>query len=132
MKLELEPNVGSDKFQFGTPRDEVRQLLTNFTHFVPPGEPENDFYENAGLILGFDEQDELEYIEVVSPSQCSVFGIDVFELPIGEVVSRLTEVAGQAPFSDGGYNFETLGLALFCPDGAIRSVSLYRQGYYTD
>jgi hypothetical protein len=130
MHLELEPNRGANSLLFGKRRDEVRRTLGHLVFTTKPHEPQNDFCEKEGLILGYDEQDELEFIEIVKPSSAEFRNIRFFELDLPDVLARMRSLGFSADYDDGGYNFTSIGIALYCPQGELESVSLYREGYY--
>ncbi|MEW4452065.1 hypothetical protein AB1L30_05205 [Bremerella sp. JC817] len=89
MELELKPHVGTDLLPFGTPRSEVRDGLLAGKQFVTrTSEPRNDFYVSDGLILGYDDQDTLEFIEVFSPSKATFDGIELTDKATKVVIAE--------------------------------------------
>lgn len=131
MNYFIYPNKGVNDLKFGMTRSEVRDTLPN-DFFIKPSEPENDFYEHAGLITGYDDNHLLEFIEIISPSSAEYNGIDFFKLKIRSVLSSLNKDGYYTEYNTvySGYNFETLGIVLYCPSDKIESVSVYKKGYY--
>jgi len=131
MHYVLEPNLGAGALKFSKNRDEIRRLFLSVP-ITKTREPENDFYEKEGLILGYDESDELEYIEIIEPSTAEYRSINFFSLSLNDCLNQLYKCGLKEPYDDGGYNFPAVGIVLYCPQGDIESVSLYRKGYYDD
>ena len=131
MHLEFEPNVGAGQLRFGIGRSQVRKLLPS-TPIINSMEPENDFYESEGLILGYDLNEQLEYIEVIRPSSATYKEIEFFSLNLCDCLTKMKNRGYSAPYDDSGYNFETIGVSFYCPQENLESVSFYKKGYYDD
>jgi hypothetical protein len=131
MVFDLRPLQGAGPLQFGMERKDVRHLLGGAPR-IHATEPENDFYSEQGLIAGFDGKDALEYLEMSVPAIPLLDGIALLSLPLDDVVELLQSKAGPAPFDDGGYRFDAIGMAIYCPQRSIESVSVFREGYYDD
>ena len=131
MNFSIYPNKGVNELKFGMTRREVRDTLPS-DFFTKPSEPENDFYEHIGLITGYDDNDLLEFIEIIVPSSAEYNGIDFFKLTIKSVLSALSKDGYDTNYDNvySGYNFEKLGSVLYCPSSKIESVSVYKEGYY--
>ena len=129
MKLPLEPNIGAGPFRFGTSREEIRAFLPGVPS-VKKAEPENDFYEHEGLILGFDGENALEFIEIIPPSIASYDDLDLFQASLSECLDRMKKNGHIALFKDGSYDFGKIGIIFYCPAGELESVSVYKRGYY--
>jgi hypothetical protein len=114
---------------FGKNRSDIRSIL-DLPYKTKISEPENDFYEGCGLILGYDANDELEFIEVIPPSSAEYSGLEFFTHTLDEVLSQMRDLGFSSEFEDGGYNFEDIGITFYCPHKRLESVSLYREGYY--
>ncbi|GAA4441888.1 hypothetical protein [Bremerella cremea] len=131
MELDFKPHMGTDLLPFGTPRSEVRDVVLEGKRFVTrTSEPRNDFYVSDGLILGYDDQDTLEFIEVFSPSKATFDGIALTDKATKEVIGEFEKRGHQVPFDDGSYDFRELGIIFYCPEKRIESSSIYREGYY--
>lgn len=129
MIIEIEPNLGADKIKFNLHRSDARKIVGT-EPVVKSFEPENDFYEENGLIIGYDDEDLLEYIEIIPPSSAMFDGVDLLKLTPSECLKKINEMGYFSEFDDGGYNFEEIGVVLYCPFDIVESVSLYRKGYY--
>lgn len=133
MDLEFQPLGGADKLRFGTKRNEIRNFVLEGKSFrTPPNEPENDMYEGEGLILGYNGEDELEFIEVVSPSTCQFSGISLIGRSLTEVLEEMRQHGYVSLFEGDSHSFAELRIVLFCPEGNIGSASIYTEGYYDD
>lgn len=132
MNLVLEPQVGASNLLFGVSRNDVRSALVVGKLETKDMEPENDFYESEGLILGYDEKDELEYIEIIKPSTVEYKGTSFFSLSLSKCIAEMNSSGHTSELEDGGYNFKDIGIAFYCPQGVLESVSIYREGYYDD
>ncbi len=132
MRFQLRSHVGADPLLFGMSRAGVRAILTGSDLLTKSTEPENDFYPREGLILGYDENDELEYIEFTPPASVSYSDVEFFKDEFSVVLKKMDKKVPGINFEDGGYNFESLGIAIYSPIGKVESVSLYRTGYYDD
>jgi len=130
MHLTIEPNRATQPLVLGTPRDAVRQALAPLQPTVQPDEPENDFYLDDGLILGFDASERIEFIEVTPPSTVALCGLDPFGLGIRKLLPALEKSGWKPETVAGCYRFEPLGVSLYCASGKLQSVSVYKAGYY--
>jgi len=135
MHFILEPHIGAISqnlsLEFGMKRDRVRSFF-QLPPSIKPVEPENDFYESEGLILGYNSDDKLEYIEIIKPSTAEFKKINFFVISLSDCLDKMKNLGFTASFEDGGYNFESIGLAFYCPHDILESVSLYQEGYYED
>ena len=127
---ELHPGRGIGLFRFGLPRAEARALLHGFKLSTYQKEPENDFFPEAGLILGYDAGDLLEYVEVAEPSEVTFSGEGLIGLGLLPALACL-KATGELPRRDGSsFYFDKLCVVLFAPEGSLGSVAIYREGYY--
>jgi hypothetical protein len=130
MKFQLNPHIGADPLMFGMSRDVVRAILSSSELLTKSAEPENDFYIDEGLILGYDESDELEYIEFTLPSSVGFSNVNYFDDELSVILEKMNMIIPGVKFEDGGYNYKPLGIAIYSPLGKVESVSIYREGYY--
>ncbi|PVZ69575.1 hypothetical protein [Pelagibaculum spongiae] len=130
MHLTLEAKKGAPPFFLGAKRDDIKQLLLPAIATTHLMEPENDFYEGEGLILGYDSNENLEYIEILKPNLVEFESLKLFSLSAERIISALKELGHEAPYNDGGYIFKSIGIALYCPMEKIESVSIFQDGYY--
>ena len=133
MRLDLEPFVGALPLRFGASRRDVRDsVLAGLTFWGKPDEPENDFYEKEGLILGYNEDDLLEFIEITRPSSCSLYGTDFLDMPIDSALLEMQGHGHSTSLEDASYDYRDIGIVFFCVDDRMASVSIYARGYYDD
>jgi hypothetical protein len=130
LHLKFEPNIGAAPLNFGASRNAVRTSLAPLTPRMHATEPENDFYTANGLILGFDRQDNLEFIEVFPPSSAEFGEIRFFEESLPRILMSLAGMGFLYKEIHGAYRFNTVGISLYCPNQTIESASLFRAGYY--
>lgn len=131
MHLIVHPHFGAGPFSFGSARKVNREIVGS-DPLTKVSEPENDFFPSDGLILGYDEKDALEFVEIIRPSKADLEEIKFFEIDLLSCLDRLKKNGLVSKFDDGGYNFPSIGLALYCPNGHLESVALYRDGYYDE
>ena len=132
MELIFEPGIGADILPFGINRQDVRsQVLAGLPFDTPPGEPETDMFKSEGLILGYDDENQLEFVEVISPSSLVYAETDLLG-NLEFVLASLLELGHRSSLEDGSYDFKSLRLILYCPKGYIESASIYKEGYYDD
>ncbi len=133
MKLILQPDIGTDPFFFGDQRVNVRKLFSEVP-YVKPSVLDHDIYKNKGIILGYDQNDQLEFIEVSDENMVEYQGIQFFSLELSGILERLKNLGYSAPYDsiDSGYNFTSIGLGLYCEEGVIKGVSIYAPGYYEE
>lgn len=79
MILIIEPKSGTDLIKFNEKRMLVRQKIES-SFFIQESEPEYDFYVDEGLILGYNKDDFLEYIEIIHPSKAIYQKVDLLSL----------------------------------------------------
>jgi hypothetical protein len=85
--IQLIPGVGIDGARFGEPRAEHRSTLGDFEPFVrEPGDHSADIYVPSMVVLEYDEQDLLVYIQVYN-NQAIVYwdGIQLSDEPVDQV-----------------------------------------------
>lgn len=127
----FESNVGAAPLAFGGQRADIRVLLERYPHKLFTTNPENDYYTGNGFILGYDEEDKLEYIEVFRPAVAVFDGFRLFDCGLRECLVALKMRGLEAPLNDASYDFPNVGLIMYCTRGAIvESASIYREGYY--
>lgn len=131
MKFKLIPNIGSNFFEFNTHRDVIRNKY-NLHYEIKEDEPENDFYTNDGFILGYNENNRLEYIEIYKPSTAEYNEIELLSLSKKNFLDKMKKISNNYFFDDGGYFFPSLCITAYCPFNEIESIAIYVDGYYSD
>lgn len=130
MHLKFEPTIGAGMLAFGVDRSVLRARLAPLVPNTQVVEPENDFYTREGLILGFDRQNRLEFIEVFPPSTAEFGQIQFFKKPFPQVLANLTGMGLSYRETHGAYRFDSVGISLYAPKKTIESASLFKPGYY--
>jgi hypothetical protein len=130
MHFKFEPNVGAQPLTFGADRTAMHSLLAPLVPKAKITQPENDFYIKQGLILGFDRQNKLEFIEVFPPSTAEFSDVHFFGETVSQILTRLTDLGLSHKKILGTYRFDSVGISLYCPNQVIESASLFRAGYY--
>ncbi len=118
---------------FNMNRDDVHSLMgENFESFSRTGNEilEIDFYKEIGLLLNFDNNNKLELIEAVPPSNPHFKGITFLERNPDDVYHEIIKLGYKGVKDDVGCDFPDLGFGIFVNDGRIQAVSVYRKGYY--
>lgn len=129
---EVQPYTGIYGLQFGQSRSEIRQFLSgSYRSFRKvSGALETDIFSKLGLRLDYDKEERLEFIEMVLPAKPKYQEISLLETEEALLVEKLTNLGFEPVVESSGYNFPTLGLAIYKEDGFIQSISIYRKGYY--
>jgi hypothetical protein len=125
------PFQGISGARFGEPRQVVRQRFGPYQAFrrTPPDNL-TDFYVDRGLLLSFDDYDQLEFIEIAAPATAVFRGIGLLGRPYGTVLAELGEQGVRGVADDSGTKFPDLGFGLFTPapeelSEPVEIVSLY-------
>ncbi len=133
MKLILQPNIGAEPFLFGEQRSYIRGLISAQPK-TKSFEPENDFYKDEGIILGYDSNDQLEFIDVSDKCIVEFQGVQFFSLQLQDCLDQMRQLGYSAPYDavGAGYDFSSIGLGLYCEERVIKGVSIYALGYYDE
>ena len=129
---EITPFKSIGILHFGQSRNEVRDLLgTDFKSFYRGNEPTpTDFYTELGFMLYYDQNDLLEFIEVVRPCNLTFNGISLLINDVQGVLDSLLAQGYEALRDETGFKYETLGFWLYTPQDVIEAVSVFPKGYY--
>ena len=121
--------------RLGMSRTAVRSMLgSNFKSFRkgPDSINETDAYDQLGMHLYYDADDQLEFIEMFPPSDPAYQGVHLLNNSLDQVLQKLAAIGQHYHYDDDGYDFKQLGVVLYVPDDSIESVAVYRRGYYGD
>lgn len=129
---EIQPYIGIYGLRFGQFRREVRQFLGEVSRSFRkvPTVPETDIFRQLGLRLDYDEEDRLEFIEMMPPAKPEYQGIHLLEIAEQNLLEELNRLGHVPVVDNAGYDFPTLGIGIYKEDDFIQAVSLYRRGYY--
>jgi hypothetical protein len=108
------PTVGFEFARFGEPRSQHRRELGAFRSWQrdPESSKQTDLYLDTLMSLDYDNQDQLEYIEIINPEAVVyVEGVDFVNRPLDEVLEAMARngnhVAGPHV---GTYAYPELGI----------------------
>lgn len=126
---------GLGDIKFGMDRDSIRSLLgKGYESFSRAGNEilEIDSYDSLGLQLNYDDNDKLEFIETILPSNPIYNGITFLGRKPDDVYHEITSKGYSAIKDDVGYDFPDLGFGIYVREDTVEAVSIYRKGYYDD
>jgi hypothetical protein len=133
---EITPWMGLGDVSFGKSRTELRNLLGEDQSFHrSPGQPLIDHYLEAGLMLGFDASDRLNFIECTHWAEPSFNGVLLAGRPFGDVLEDLRQVGVNFELDGVGCELTGLGIALYTPapdelDVDVEGVSVSSREYH--
>lgn len=110
----VQPLVGFEFARFGEPRSQHRESLGEFQSFQrnPDSPSMTDLYLDSYMSLDYDEEDRLEFIEIIN-DEAVVYVEDVqfVKRPIEEIIALMTERGHQVvgPYV-GVYSIPDLGI----------------------
>ncbi|GGT03864.1 hypothetical protein [Streptomyces chromofuscus] len=108
--------VGLAGIRFGESRASLRDGLGEYQSFRrTPDAPLIDHFMQAGLMLGFDEADRLNFIECTDRAEPSLSGVRLTGRPLGEVVAELSDRRVPFQLDESGCSLTGLGVSLYSP-----------------
>ena len=119
--------------RFGESRRDIRRRLGGKHQAFEKdiGENVTDAYDELGLHLYYDNEDNLEYVEAFAPANPTLDGIEMLGRSSGDVVADLAKAGHMCSSMDNvSLNCDSAGIALYVPDGAIQAVGAFRKGYF--
>ena len=119
--------------QFGMDRRDVQdRLAVESTRFrkSPFAETDSEDYLSIGLILFYDANDALEFIEAFHPCEPHFRGIQFIGRPVQEVRDELRSKGIEVEDLDGNLDMPTVGIGLYPMEGTVDGICVYRAGYY--
>ena len=126
---------GLGDIRFGMRRNDIRSLLgIEYESFSRAGNdvPEIDSYDNIGLQLNYDDDDKLEFVEAIHPSNPTYDGITFIGRKPDAVYQEMINRGVKTIQDDVGYDFPDLGFGIYVREDTVEAVSIYRKGYYDD
>ena len=136
----IEPLVGVGPIKFGMHRDEVERAFTYvYRSFFkgPRSKVRSDQCAVVGLIIHYDEQHRVEYVEVVAPQMkvsLELLGNDITGISVGRLLNLVRAKTSRVERCDYGYNFPDLEMSTYnsdlrSEDDKIECLGLGRRGY---
>jgi hypothetical protein len=129
----IKPFVGVGPLTFGLSRQEVRALLgTNYHSFRqgPFATNETDAFDDLGLHTDYDANDKLEFVEGQGNTKLLFNGVSFLEESIFDVLQRQVVRKLNYLYENGLYIFGSAGFSLYVEDDLVKSVGVFRRGYY--
>lgn len=113
---EVIPGTGLRIASFGESRAQLRDRLGDFRSFRR-GEADNliDHFPSEGLLLGFDDEDRLNFIEATALSAVEYSGVILVNRPFGEVITDLRNSEVEVLVDSSGAVLVGLGIGLYTP-----------------
>lgn len=117
---------------FGQSRSEVRELLGKGFESFHRGQESTltDYYIELGLLLYYDQDNQLEFVEVVRPCNVIFNEISLLGNDIQAVLNNLLAQGYEPMRDETGFKYERLGFWLYTPYDIIEAVSVFPKGYY--
>lgn len=113
---EVIPWVGIECAHFGESRKEIRERLGDSSSFKrSPRDSPVDHYVSIGLMLHFDGDDRLDFIEATAASELTYSGVRLLERPFGEVLTELHSRSVDCSLDDSGCTLTGCGIELYIP-----------------
>lgn len=135
MIIEVFPGQGFDHVKFGQSRKNIRNLLKESPlQFKknPWAKSLTDSYDDLGIQLFYDENDCLEFVEILQQCRFNFFGADFRKMKLKEILevikSRVT-VDGMKEI-DGSYIFNELGFGVQSNGNSVQSFFIFSNGKY--
>lgn len=136
MSFRIIANQGLDVARFGESRDVLHARLGDHESFrrTPDALP-TDRFPQLGLFLDFDDEGNLNLIELSPPAEVEYEGVMLLGWSYREVVSELASRNCIGAEDDSGIEFRDRGFSLFSPapeedDAEVEGVTVFAPGYY--
>jgi hypothetical protein len=129
--MDITPWLGVNVARFGELRFILRERLGDFSSFRrEPDGPLIDHYVEAGLLLSFNTDDRLDFMEIVKPADGVYSGVTLVGRPFGEVISELHRNDVDFDLNDSGCSLREKGISLYTPapdepDVSVEGVAVF-------
>ena len=134
MTWEIKPYQSVGPIQLGRHRKEIRQQLgPRFTSFAKDvGENETDAYDDLGIHLYYDDDNQIAMLEAFEPAALSLNGIALLGREFDEVGPHLVKRGYKGKPTDVGYQYDDAGIALTLNGSTLEGVAVCRKGSYEE
>jgi hypothetical protein len=134
MKMDIVPFEQVGNLVFGTKREIIRSMLGpdfNTSRKGPAEMNTFDIYPELDLHLYYNEQDELDYVEMGFHITPILEGINLREGSIGDMIKKLQKFDPNPQVDNAGAIFYKLGIALYggMGDDEIELVAAFSKNY---
>ncbi|MFD9218632.1 hypothetical protein ACFWDI_01045 [Streptomyces sp. NPDC060064] len=138
MAFSINPHTGLDGIEFGESQEDLRSRLGNPKSFKrnPSTETVTDHFVELGLLLSYNSEGRLEFIEVTPAAEVTFNGVGLIGRPLNEVVTELASHGAYGESDSFGAEFTQSGFSLFAPNvdadetAIVEGVSVFPRGYY--
>lgn len=131
--MEFVPYVSLGNIRLGMSRIAARQQLgPDFQSFqkTPDTTILTDAYNQLGLHLYYDADDEVEYIEAFEGANLRFQGIELLGRELTDLISEFSAIGFRLLQDDYGGMCEEAGICFTAPDGLVEGIGVFRKGYY--
>jgi len=141
MDLDIRPYVGVGPLRFGMTRTAVGAALRSKARALRRGSASaspTDAFEEEGVYVEYDGEDECEAIEMASPALPTLQGRSLIGVPFKELRDWLASVDATLEVDNAGLTSPLFGIGLFAPAAAkepleaVEAVIAFRRGYYDE
>lgn len=119
---------GFDGLRLGDRQADVRERYGPPAGFRRAGGPaESDLFADHGLVVTYDQEGSVEFIEIARPADPVLRGVKLLERPLRDVVTDLAGIgvrAKQMPEEFEGPVLKGLGIGLWVPGETVEAVSI--------
>jgi len=129
----IKPFVGVGPLTFGLSREDVRRLLGSaFRPFRqgPFATNDTDAFDDIGIHADYDANQRLEFVEGWGNTEIRFDDISFLEEPISDVLQNPALCRFNHLYENGLYIFESGGFSLYVEGDRVKSVGVFRRGYY--
>jgi hypothetical protein len=114
--VDIIPGRGLDRASFGEDRESLRRRLGEHASFRRmAGDPPTDHFLAEGLLLSFDQEDRLNFIEATDRADLHYLGVRLTGQPFGAVIEALSERGVAVRVDASGGELEGLDVYLYTP-----------------
>lgn len=129
----IDPYVGVGPLTFDLSRQDVRKSLnTEFQSFRRNSYSvgETDAFDKFGIFTSYDGNERLECVEAIGDTEVQFMGIAFLEKSVFDVLQEPAIRKLNYIYENGLYIFESGGFSLYVEGDTIKSVGVFRRGYY--
>jgi hypothetical protein len=125
MTWELIANVGSTELKLGDPRAAVRERFGEPRTFRrTPDAPETDQFVEAGLLVTYDNDERVTFIEFTPPASPTIAGVTMVGRCLGDVLAELRDREVIVEKDPDGAVVLAWNVGLYAPGERVEGVSV--------
>jgi hypothetical protein len=139
MKLDIDLKSGAGPIIFGMTRIQVRSVIEGKDEIfrrVDGESSDSDFFESQGIFVYYDNEGRVEAIEVSSPSEAWLEGVDLLSVSSEKAKKIFLSKDCKAELEEDTVISKKIGLGIFDPmlnedhSHSVESVIVFAEGYY--